>query len=251
MHKYRLVIDVFMGKRLEKKTPPIVLSDYPTAYSDTIHIKIGDHLLSGKQYEPKLVSFSQVRKSGGGFAKAKGRGFETQVGEKLGKWWWGKPFRHTPGSGAWDKQATDGQLLAPGDLVIPKESNCPFFVECKKAKVISRSDILGWWEKSLTEAITVGRVPFLIIAEDYKKIRLVLDTHNIYAFNMNTLNLTASYPPRFSTELIYYSDLLEKVNARNYVCSEVSFDEFLKVYSPKDFTRDSISGVVSPIEDKQ
>lgn len=117
-----------------------------------------------------------------GKSKRKGTAYEKKIGAILGNWWWSKPFRHQPGSGAWDKQAKDGQVIAPGDLVIPKESEFPFCVECKKRKELP--DILNpnselyqegdWWDKCLEDAAIAHKIPMLVFGADNKSDYVVL-----------------------------------------------------------------------------
>jgi len=113
----------------------------------------------------------KVKRSAGKRAKVKGKSYEDKIGKIIGEWWWGKPFRHSPGSGAWDKQTNDGQILAPGDLVIPKEANCRLIVECKKRKSFPKRfagfhSLWGWWRKLNDEARMYNKVPLLVFSED-------------------------------------------------------------------------------------
>lgn len=114
-------------------------------------------------------------KLGGKAQKAKGNGFERKVAEKLGVWWWGKPFRRTPASGAWDKQHDDGRKLAMGDIYAEPEAKFPYVVECKKrAAAFSLleppSEFWGWWVKVLEEAKSVELKPLLVFGFDRKGI---------------------------------------------------------------------------------
>lgn len=125
-----------------------------------------------------------------GKAKRKGTAYEKKIGNILGMWWWGKPFRHQPGSGAWDKLAKDGQIIAPGDIVVPKESGFPFCVECKKRKQLldvlnSNSDLYteDWWGKCSKDAATCGRMPLLVFGANNCSDYVVLE----YNLNLEEL----------------------------------------------------------------
>jgi len=112
-----------------------------------------------------------------GRGKAKGKGYERRVGEILGNWWQGKPFRSTPQSGGWDKQANDGDVVAYGDLYIPAGSDFPFSVECKRQECWSLEDlvnpnlvalcpILTWWDQCFNDACRVCKLPLLVFSRN-------------------------------------------------------------------------------------
>ncbi len=180
-------------------------------------IKVLSKLDIGSKIPVKVSKLSV----GGRKSKVKGRTFEKRIGEILGHWWWEKPFRHTPGSGAWDKQAKDGSLLAPGDLVIPNEANCSLFVECKKHKQIGQADLIGWWEKCKNEAETFQKIPVLVYAEDFKSPVILFDKDRLQSTNTWLKSVSGLYD--------YYRDGV-------YFYSEMDLMEFLEKVEKKVFS---------------
>ena len=129
-----------------------------------------------------VVKLNQVRKLAQsvhkiGFGKGKGKEYERRIGKILGEWWQGKPFRPCPCSGGWDKLAGDDEHLASGDLFIPKDSDFPFSVECKKQQQWSLSDlinpnkkdkpIMNWWEQASADAVSVAKQPLLVFSRNH------------------------------------------------------------------------------------
>lgn len=109
---------------------------------------------------------------GGRKSKDSGADYERKIAKKLGEWWWGQPFRRTPNSGAWDKQAQDGTVQAAGDLFAPPEAGFPFCVECKHRKdplnlfavQTKTSDcVFDWWDQCAGDAKMSEKHPLLVM----------------------------------------------------------------------------------------
>lgn len=169
-----------------------------------------------------------LKETGGGRPKKKGREYEKKIGKILGEWWWGKPFRHTPGSGAWDKQAKDGQQLAFGDLVIPEESKCPFSVECKKTakeiNIFNASCVLfskDWWPKCSQDALNNKRIPILVFGANNKS--------DYVAYSKDDL-ITVS-----ARHIDVYDTPLEGCKINIYILSVVLLSDFIRVFPKGDF----------------
>jgi len=127
----------------------------------------------GGGFPPTLAeSLKCINKTTTG-SKARGSDYERRVAKVLGAWWWGKPFRRTPNSGGWDKQTTDGEVMAAGDLIAPEEAKFPFCVECKHrkehlnlfAQQTGSSDcVFDWWDQCVQDANTSKKEPLLIMS---------------------------------------------------------------------------------------
>jgi len=138
---------------------------------ETILSLVQERIL-GKGFPPILAdSLKCINKTTTG-SKARGSDYERRVAKALGEWWWGKPFRRTPNSGGWDKQSTDGEVMAAGDLIAPPEANFPFCVECKHRKdplnlymqkTESSDGIFDWWDQCVRDARTAHKLPLLIM----------------------------------------------------------------------------------------
>ena len=109
---------------------------------------------------------------GGRASKDCGSDFERKVAKILSEWW-DAPFRRTPNSGGWDKQSTDGQVLAAGDLIPAEGSGFPFCVECKHRKehlnMFARQNetsdcMYDWWCQSWNNSQVIGKAPLLIMS---------------------------------------------------------------------------------------
>lgn len=122
--------------------------------------------LKGLNYEQ--LTFTR-RAQSGSLNKARGKNFESDIGAILGNWWWGQPFRRTPGSGGWDKQVNDGQQLAAGDIYAPPEAKFPFSIECKKRAepfdlFSETTEVYEWWKQCRRDAAAVGLIPLLVFS---------------------------------------------------------------------------------------
>lgn len=136
------------------------------------------------------------KSQGGGRCKQIGSDFERTCAKVLGEWWWGKPFRRTPNSGAWDKQALDGSVEAAGDLFTPDEAQFPWTVECKHRKeelnlFNTNKDADGiekWWEQCCGDAQMAKKAPLLVMRcgrTDYVAFDFNLDCNSAaYLFDM-------------------------------------------------------------------
>jgi len=109
--------------------------------------------------------------TGGAKNKAAGSDYERKVAKCL-EAWRGCPFRRTPNSGGWDKQTTDGEVMAVGDI-ISTDPDFPFAIECKHRKESlnlfsvhgDASDmLLDWWKQCEDDAATIGKAPLLIMS---------------------------------------------------------------------------------------
>jgi len=121
-------------------------------------------------------------KVGGGLKK--GKAFEKTVANMLGKWWWGKPFRRSPQSGAWDKFQSDDQHVSPGDIYAPSGAHFPFSVECKKQEKWNLFDLINpkrekprlhmWLDQCIRDAESAGLEPLLVFSRNYLPIFVIV-----------------------------------------------------------------------------
>jgi len=124
--------------------------------------------------------------TGGRRSKDSGSDYERKIAKELGGWWWGQPFRRTPNSGGWDKQSTDGKVMASGDLIAPPEAEFPFSIECKHRKepvnffaiTIEGSDyIFDWWRQCVGDSEAMRQYPLLIIGAGRVEYAVFNKTH--------------------------------------------------------------------------
>lgn len=158
-----------------------------------ILFRIKQHKLDGKLHPPKeqikttmegfLATFAPTyefvkdslkitnKTTGGAKNKASGSDYERRIAKML-EAWWGCPFRRTPNSGGWDKQSTDGEVMAVGDI-ISTDPDFPFAIECKHRKEAlnlfsvqsdSSDMILDWWKQCKDDADTIKKAPLLIMS---------------------------------------------------------------------------------------
>lgn len=158
-----------------------------------VQFRIKQHTLDGKLHPPK----SQIKKTMEGFIatfgltydfikdslkvtnkttggrknKNAGSDYERRIAKML-EAWWGCPFRRTPNSGGWDKQTTDGEVMAVGDI-ISTDPDFPFAIECKHRKEAlnlfsiqsaSSDMILDWWKQCKDDAAQIKKSPLLIMS---------------------------------------------------------------------------------------
>lgn len=160
-----------------------------------VSLRIKQHIVDGKMSPPKakirttmegfIATFAPTyefvkdslkisnKTTGGAKCKGIGSDFERKIAKQIGEWWWGQPFRRTPNSGGWDKQSTDGQVMASGDLIAPPEVNFPFTIECKHRKesinfftlqTKSSDCVFDWWAQCCGDAAMHKHEPMLIFS---------------------------------------------------------------------------------------
>lgn len=153
--------------------------------------------------------------------------YERTVAKELGNWW-GWVFRRTPSSGAW---ATMGHRMGHagasdfhGDIVAPPEAKFPFSVECKVYKCVELylhhygvSNIHGWWEQCLQDALHVHKWPMLVMRENLKKPLVVIS---------EKLFTALSVPVKFSCPVSHLTWMTDGVQRAIVV---MSLQDFLRV----------------------
>lgn len=162
--------------------------------------------------------------------------YERTVAKELGNWW-GWVFRRTPSSGAWAtmghrmEHASSGDFH--GDIVAPPEAKFPFSVECKVYKCVELylhhygvSNIHGWWEQCLQDALHVHKWPMLVMRENLKKPLVVisrklwialepsLTRENVGCVPVSSLYWTTNGTARREVVILSLADFMKIVPAR-------------------------------------
>jgi len=140
-----------------------------------------------------------------GAQKSKGNAFENKIAKELSLWISNKErsdiFDRSPASGA---KATlnflkNSDLFAnqTGDIVALDKEGYPltkqFVLECKHHKLLNleglfyqtKSGIVSFWPKLITESIRVDKEPFIIMRQNYRDILIGLSQKGIKLFDLD------------------------------------------------------------------
>lgn len=109
--------------------------------------------------------------------RSKGKKYERKIAKKLSAWS-GLDILRTPCSGALS-------LVTKSDLFDKTGLFC-LFVECKKRRLIKINDlynrnsmIMKWWQKTKSNAVYEGKIPFLIFSSN-NSVDFVMYERNIF-----------------------------------------------------------------------